>query len=331
MKEKWTWLGLIFLLVFVQTANAQTIGRVLGARGRGVVLQVGQKAGVEKGQVFFVYRDSLRAGKLKRTKIARVQVVKTFPKISVARIVWLKPQIHIKKGDVAVHTRTSFWGDYFSSGNLQMTFSFGMNKLYPTDLNRALVQQGSVYGVDAKSARFKTGSALRIRLRGRLPFHLSALWEGDYLSTAAALQKSGLSGKNVAMNWNIRAWSSQLGLAFNIVDTHVLNIYVGTRVGVLIADLKFLNTFGSTYDNAYFEETNVASGLFSGLSYKPGCHVVLTIETGYDFRGLGHLQGYRYTPGKRWDHYIPRTALTENRIHVDLSGVSVLVGIGARL
>ncbi len=330
MRKFLFWVGVLILVGMWQQAGAQTVGRILGARARGVVLQAGQNVGVQKGDVFWVYRDSLASGKVHRTKIGRVEVVKTFPKISVARIVWLKPDARIQKGDVAVHTKTSFFSDYFSSGNLQTTFSAGMNKLYLTDLNRALVQQGSVYGVNAKPARLKTGSAFGVRVRGRLPFHLGILWEGNYLNASTSLEQKNPAGKNVILNWVVRAWSANLGLTFSPVDTRLFELYAGARVGALISDVKFLNTLGSSFDNAYFEDTNVASGVFAGISYKPSNHVVLTVEAGYDSRGLGHLQGYRYTPGKKWENYIPRAAVTGKRINVDLSGISVMVGGGVR-
>ncbi len=331
MKKYLVGLGFVVLFGMAQVAAAQTIGRVLGARARGVVLEAGENAGVQKGDLFWVFRDSLAKGKLLRTKIGRVEIVKTFPKISVARIVWVKPETHIRKGDVAIHTEASLFTDYFSSGNLQLTFSAGMNKLYLTDLNRALVQQGSVYGVNAKGARINTGSAFGVRFRARLPFHLGVLWEGNYLSTATRLEKDNSAGKNVVLSWAAKAWSANLGLTFSPVDTRLFELYTGARVGALISDVKFLNTLGSTFDNGYFEDTNVASGVFAGISYKPNNHVVLTLEAGYDSRGLGHLTGYRYTPGKKWDNYIPRAAITGKRINVDLSGISVMVGLGARL
>ncbi len=331
MKRFFGWVGLFLLLGTAHVASAQIVGRVLGARGQGVVIGVGQNVGVEKGEVFWVYRDSLASGKVHRTKIGRVEIVKTFPKISVARIVWVKPENRIRKGDVAIHTDASFFSDYFSSGNLQFSFSAGMNKLYLTDLNRALVQQGAAFGVNAKSARMETGSAFGVQIRGRLPFHLSALWDGRYLSAVTTLKKTNASGQNVDINWSIRSWSANLGLAFSFVDTRLLELYAGARVGALISDLKFLNSVGNTFDNDYFEDTNVASGVFAGLSYKPSPHVALTLEAGYHSRGLGHVQGYRYTPGKKWDNYILRTALTKKRVNVDLSGISILVGVGARL
>ncbi len=328
---------IIFILAFAvlflgtnQAFSQPKVGEVLGSRGKGVVIKLGQKDHIQNHQLFDIYRDTIKNGKRKRIKIGRVLIIKPYQDISVAKIQWLKKGIVIQKGDVAVLAHPSIFSDYFGIGNLQLSVNAGMAKLYLTDFNRSFVAYASQNLVNAKNKKIHSGSLFRGRLKARLPHRLSAIVEGEYLSTSTALNAANSNGVAVALKRVLETWSGSVGLAYNLWQTQHWEGFAGAKVGIIKSDIKFLNAFGnSTYKNSYFEEWNTSSGIFAGVSYTPIQLFSVILEGGYDNRNLGHLTGYSYKNGAKIENVIAR-APDNHPITANLSGFSVAVGTGVR-
>ncbi|GBD94605.1 hypothetical protein BMS3Abin05_02216 [bacterium BMS3Abin05] len=303
---------------------------VLGSRGQGVVIKIGQKRGITAGQKFDIYRDTVKDGVRKRIKIGQVLVIKVFPNISVAKIQRVAKNRTIKKGDVAVLKQKSFFTDYFGRGNLRISANVGMANLYLTDFNRAFVSYASHYLIDAKPAKIHSGNLFRGRLKMRLPYSLNIVLDGEYLPVAAAVNQTNKNGLKVNLKRTIESWIGNVGLAYNFWQVPGWEAYAGAKAGFIKSDIKFLNYFSDGhYLNSYFEEMNLSTGVFAGITYTPAKVFFINLETGYNGRGLGHLAGYSYKDGQRIDHVIARD-LTGKAITTDLSGFSVTLGTGLR-
>jgi len=313
-----------------QAFSQLRVGEVLGSRGRGVVIKLGQKDGIQNNQIFTIYRDEIKNGKRKRVKIGRVLIIKTYKDISVAKIQQVQKGIVIRKGDVAVFTNPSFFSDYFGNGNLQLSVNAGMAKLYLTDFNRSFVAYASQKLVNAKNKKIHSGNLFRGRLKARLPYRLSAVFEGEYLFSSTALNDLNSDRMAVALKRVLESWIANVGITYSLWQTRRWEAFAGAKVGVIKSNIKFLNAFGNgTYTNSYFEEWNTSSGIFTGLSYAPTRSFLVTLEGGYDNRNLGHLSGYSYKNGAKIENVIAR-APDNHPITTDLSGFSATIGTGIR-
>ncbi|NOY78581.1 MAG: hypothetical protein GXO76_11995 [Calditrichaeota bacterium] len=329
-KTVFIWIVIVLFFGINQAYSQPKVGEILGSRGKGVVIKLGQKDHIQNNQVFDIYRDVIKNGKRKRIKIGRVLVIKAYENISVAKIQSLKKGIVIRKGDIAVRVPPSFFSDYFAKGNLQFSGSVGMAKLYLTDFNRSFVAYASQNLVNAKEKKIHSGTLFRGRLKARLPHRLTAILEGEYLSTSTALNAVNQNRVAVALKRVLETWSGSVGLAYSLWQTQRWELFTGAKVGLLKSDIKFLNAFGNgSYRNSYFEEWNTSSGLFAGLSYSPTHLFSVTLEGGYDARNLGHLSGYSYQNGVKLEHVIAR-APDNHAITTDLSGFSTTLGMSVR-
>jgi len=324
------WMAVVLFFGINQAYSQPKVGQVLGSRGKGVVIKLGQKDHIQADQIFAIYRDTIKNGKRKRIKIGRVLIIRVYENISVAKIQQLKKGIVIQKGDVAVLVRPSVFAEYFGKGNLDVSGNVGMAKLYLTDFNRSFVAYASQNLVNAKEKKIHSGTLFRGRLRARLPHHLSAILEGQYLSTSTALNAVNQNRVAVALKRVLETWSGSVGLAYSLWQTQRWEGFIGAKAGLLKSDIKFLNAFGNrSYKNSYFEEWNTCSGIFAGLSYSPTQLFSVTLEGGYDSRNLGHLSGYAYQNGIKLENVIAR-APDNHPITTDLSGFSMTLGMGVR-
>ena len=319
----------ISLFFWSNAAFAQPkMAQVLGGRGKGVVIELGQKDQIQNNQIFDIYRDTIKNGKRKRVKIGRVQVIKVFKHISVAKIQHVKKGFDVKKGDVAILANPSLFSDYFGSGNIQLSTNVGMAKLYLTSFNNAFVAYASQHLINAKQKRIHSGNLFRGRIKARLPHKLNAIFEAEYLSTSTAINDVNRDRLAVSLKRVLDSWIGNAGLAYSLWQTDRWEWYTGAKLGLIKSDIKFLNAFGDgSYENSYFEELNTTFGIFAGLSYRPNRLFFVSLESGYDNRGLGHLSGYSYKNGVKVENVIAR-APDNKPITTDLSGFSATIGIG---
>ena len=320
----------VLFLATNQAFSQLKVGQVLGSRGKGVVIQLGQKDNIQNNQIFKIYRDEIKNGKRKRVKIGRVLIIKTYKNISVAKLQQVQKGVVIRKGDIAVLASPSIFSDYFGNGNLQLSVSAGMAKLYLTDFNRSFVAYASQNLVNAKSKKIHSGNLFRGQLKARLPHRLGAVFEGEYLFTSTALNAVNSHEMAVALKRVLESWIGNVGITYSLWQTQRWEAFAGAKVGVIKSNIKFLNAFGNgAYKNSYFEEWNTSSGLFAGLSYTPTRSFFVTLEGGYNNCNLGHLTGYSYQNGVKLENVIAR-APDNHPITTNLSGFSVTVGTGIR-